>query len=181
RESKGGACVGAGLDAALLHAQLTIHHLDQLLCRAEAQNSEAITGLELVVGTGHAVEAAAKDPCRHASARIANVELKRHQSAAVLSGELDSDAASIGAVDGAVQQGHQDLLEPARIADGNVWHLGPGLERDVEALRPGRLGNEPQTVFDRRTNVKRMQRQLELSALHGHGVRSEEHTSELQS
>ncbi len=83
-----------------------------MLRRAKTQHGEAVTRLELVVRTWrHAVEAAAQDSRGHSAAGVADLEVQLDEPASVLGGELDTDAAAVGAIDRRMQQGQQDLLE----------------------------------------------------------------------
>ena len=103
-EAEGRARVRPRLHPSLLHAELTVHHLDQLLGRAQAQHGQPVAGFELVVGTGHAVETATKDPRRHAPTGVADVELQRHEAAAVFRRQLDADSTAIRAIDRTMQE-----------------------------------------------------------------------------
>src|SRR5207302_5531183 len=57
REVEARAGVGSGLDPTLLHAELAVHHADQLLGGAKAQHRQPVAGLETVVRTRDPIEA----------------------------------------------------------------------------------------------------------------------------
>ncbi len=64
-----------------------------------------------------------------------------------------------------MEQREEDLLEPSRVADRDVRHVGGGTERDVEALRARGLRHEGEAAFDRGADVEGVQSELEVAAV----------------
>src|SRR5207248_3620062 len=99
------ARVRALFDAALLDAQLTIHHLHETAADRQAYDREGIAWhVELCLRTHVIAETAAQDPCRHASTGVVNAEMKLDEIAARVAAQLDADAAARRPLDPAMEQ-----------------------------------------------------------------------------
>src|SRR5207248_431438 len=88
-----------GLHPTLLDAEVAVHHLDQVLGRAQAEHRQPVAWLEAVVRTGDTVEASAEDARRYPASGVPDLEAQRHQTTSIFRREVDADAAAIGAVD----------------------------------------------------------------------------------
>ncbi len=167
-ELEKGARVRTRLDAALLHPQFAVHHLDQPPARREVEDSQPVAGLQLRRSGASLTHPASQDSRRHALAGVPHAELESCELPLWLAAELDPDSATVRPFQPAAQQREQDLLDPPRIPHDHARDVELGAEGKVEALGSGDLGDQPKAALDTGTDVERVQRELELAALdHG--------------
>ena len=103
RELERRACVRSLLDAALLDAQLTIHHLDEPTADREADDGQGVARFIEIGQRSVVAQTAAKDASRHAAAGVADPEMELEKITALLAAELDADSAALRALDTAME------------------------------------------------------------------------------